>query len=101
MAAKARGSNYDTTPKPRSDAYVGLLFISLLAQIVGAVFFFLDWNQYPEAKPKAAPSIQVPAPAPGPQGGAPGVPPAGNPPAGNPPAGAPGVPPAGVPPVAK
>lgn len=39
--------------KPRSDAYVGLLAISLLAQIAGAVLLYLDWQQYPEANPKS------------------------------------------------
>jgi hypothetical protein len=73
MAAK-KSSSYDAPPKPRSDAYVGLLFISLLAQITGATFFFLDWQQYPEAKPKAPPAITSPASAPA--GGAVATPPA-------------------------
>jgi len=62
--------------KPRSDAYVGLLAIALLAQITGAVFFYLDWSQYPTTKPET-PKITSPAqgggtpapPAPAPQGG--------------------------------
>lgn len=47
---------------PRSDAYVGILIISLLAQIVGAVFLYLDYNSYPDKKPpqpaKTAPAFQ-------------------------------------------
>jgi len=64
--------------KPRSDAYVGLLAIALVAQIAGAVFFFLDWNQYPSAKPANAPAPGVSAGGQGggaPQGG--GQPPQG------------------------
>jgi len=70
--ARARNSgSQDTQPRARSDAYVGLLFISLLAQITGAVFFFLDWNQYPSNKPTEPPKITTPAPPPGPQQPAP------------------------------
>jgi hypothetical protein len=53
------------------------LVISLLAQILGVVFFYLDWSQYPEAKPPDPPAIQAPAvggAAPG-GPGAPGGPP--------------------------
>ena len=73
--AKTRGSAQ--TAKPRSDAYVGLLFISLLAQIAGAVFFFLDYSQYPSTKPPTVDASMKAGPAPGggtPQpGGAQGV----------------------------
>jgi predicted lipid-binding transport protein (Tim44 family) len=69
MAAR-RGSTQDK-PKTRSDAYVGLLFISLLAMIVAAVFFFLDYNQYPSVKPPEPPKVSAPAPAPQPGGAAP------------------------------
>lgn len=45
----------DSEPKPRSDAYVGLLVISLIAMITGSVFLYLDWSQYPtNAAPKVA-----------------------------------------------
>jgi hypothetical protein len=64
-AARTRSSGYPETKAPaRNDAYTGLLIISLLAQVVGALFLFLDWNQYPDTKPKAVPTITVPA-APG------------------------------------
>ena len=43
---------------------MGLLLISLLAQITGAVFFFLDWNQYPQTKPTPAPGFKPPETAP-------------------------------------
>jgi hypothetical protein len=47
--------------QPRSDAYVGMLIVSLLAQITGVVFLFLDWSQYPTAKPSEPPTITAPA----------------------------------------
>ena len=37
-------------PKPRSDAYVGLLALSLAAQIAGALFLYLDYSQYDSNK---------------------------------------------------
>ena len=62
--------------KPRSDAYTGLLLLSLLAQVAGAVFLFLDYNRYPSMTPPKVTSQTVstggpattgtPAPAPAP-----------------------------------
>ena len=80
--AKARRDDEDAAPKTRSDAYTGLLILSLLAQIAGAIFLWLDYSQYPENKPPqvkdrppaavAAPAPAAPAPAPmAPAGGAP------------------------------
>jgi hypothetical protein len=70
MAAAARSrSRAPTGPPVQSDVYVGLLVLALLAQIAGAVFLFLDWSQYPEAKaPKVQPAAKSgPPPAqPGP-----------------------------------
>ena len=63
MARARTSSTQETQPKTRSDAYVGLLVISLLAQIIGAVFFFLDWQQYPTNKPPAPPAASSAAPA--------------------------------------
>jgi len=73
-AAHSRSRLADPLPeaKPRVDAYVGLLAISLVAMITGTVFLFLDYNQYDKAPP-AAPKYQAPAaPAPTPP-----VPPSG------------------------
>ena len=53
MAARARSR--DTAPKPKSDAYVGLLLLALLAQIAGAVFLGLEYYSYPD---KAPPTVQ-------------------------------------------
>ena len=110
-AARARRVGEVETPsrpRPRSDVYVGLLLIALLAQLAGILFLFLDYNTFPDkAPPKISdrpPALAPSGPAPGagaqggapaPAGGAPapGVPGAGarggNPPAG----GAQGVPP--------
>jgi hypothetical protein len=77
MAAKKASAGKESSAKPRSDAYVGLLAISLLAQIAGAVFLFLDYSQYEGSKDpiaiarglktKAMESAPpAPAPAPGP-----------------------------------
>jgi hypothetical protein len=75
--AKTRPGTQPQGPKVRSDAYVGLLAISLLAQITAAVLFYLDWAQYPTTKPHEAPAAGSAAPAGGPpqpgaqQGGGP------------------------------
>lgn len=99
MAKKRSGDN-----QPVSDVYVGLLAISLLAQIVGIVFLVLD---YQAMKASPLPKLEkftwspVAAPAPGGQGmpAGPGdggaVPPGGAiPPGGAAPGGA--VPPGGA-----
>ena len=65
-AARSRGRLADPMPeaKPSSDAYVGLLAISLVAMVVGTVFLTMDYLQY-EGKvptpskysPPAAPTV--------------------------------------------
>ncbi|HEY7327689.1 MAG TPA: hypothetical protein VH592_08620 [Gemmataceae bacterium] len=67
MAARSRG---ETQAKPRPDAYVGLLGLSLLALIVAILFAYLNWSQISE-KPKA---VQM-APAGGGGRAAPATPP--------------------------
>ena len=99
MARSRRTDDVDAPAPAKSDAYVGLLLISLLAQIAGATFFFLDWNSYGDAKPKMPPAVTVPATGGG-QGGVPppaGAPQAGAPQAGAPQAGGPAGGPAGAP----
>ena len=56
---------------PRSDAYTGLLTVSLLALLAGAVFLYLDYSQYPTSAP---PKVGPPA-ASGPAPGGPVTPP--------------------------
>ena len=76
MARSRSGTGTLTAAPVRSDAYTGLLVIALIAQIVAALFFFLDWSQYPDQSPKEPPAAAAPAgPAPaGPAGPAPAGP---------------------------
>jgi hypothetical protein len=52
--------------RPKNDAYVGLLFISLLALITGCVLLYMDYSQYGTQKPtgvpaaKSSPAISMP-----------------------------------------
>ena len=69
---------------PPSDAYVGMLAISLGAMIIGCVLLFLDWSQYPDSKAPATPQVNVPQRQAAPGGAVPGGP------GGAPGAGAPG-----------
>lgn len=110
MPDRSRGR--DSQPKPRSDAYTGLLLLALLAQVAGAVFLYIDWSRYPATAPVKPPALAAaPLVSPGPAapGGnpavpanpAPAAPPGAVPPGG--PGAAPVVPPAGpgAPPAAK
>jgi hypothetical protein len=63
----------DNQAKPRSDAYTGLLLLSLLAQVAGAVFLFLDYSRYPNGAPPKPAALS--ASAGGPSAPAPAVPP--------------------------
>ena len=53
-----------------NDAYTGMLAVSLIALAVGCVILFLDYNQYPQEKPKSfdpfkpAPAAVAPEPPP-------------------------------------
>ena len=65
MATETQESTYKAT----NDAYTGMLIISLLALIAGAVFLFLDFNQYPAVQPPKIPAnapvlpkVEAPAP---------------------------------------
>lgn len=59
-AARARVREYEAAA-PRSDAYTGMLLISLLALIAGCILLFLDYNQYPSAPPAKVTPTQPPA----------------------------------------
>ena len=74
-ALRTRGTSGAAAPvKPRSDAYVGLLVIALLAQLAGIIFLYLEHSEYPDNPPKTAPvNLAAPAGAPqAPQQAAPG-----------------------------
>ena len=59
MATKTRRSERESKPRPKSDAYTGLLVISLLALITACVLWYVDFDSYGKAAP---PKPQVPAP---------------------------------------
>jgi hypothetical protein len=69
-AARSRGRLADPLPepKPRADAYVGLLAVSLIAMVTGTIFLMLDYMQYDKAPP-SPPKYQAPAPPPPAPGG--------------------------------
>lgn len=93
VRSRGRSTTGPGQPKPRSDAYTGLLILSLVAQIAGAVFLYLDFSRYPASAPTKVAAVSV-APAVGP------APPGANPVPPNPvPPGQP-VPPPVVPPAA-
>jgi len=99
MADRSRGRSgrADAPPpvKTSSDAYVGLLVLSLLLQMVAGGFLLADYMEYKDKPPTppspmavGGPGTSAPAPAPG--GPAPGVAPAPAPGAPLPGAAAPG-----------
>jgi hypothetical protein len=55
-AARSRGRLADPLPepKPRADAYVGLLAVSLVVMITGTVFLLMDYMQYDKPAPTPA-----------------------------------------------
>jgi hypothetical protein len=77
--APTRGSDLAPAVKPGSDIFIGLLVISLIAQILACLFLYLDFKDYPDKVP-SVPKLQ-------PVGGsAPAAAPAATPPAATPPA---------------
>ena len=57
-AARTRGygDRDSAAPPARSDAYTGLLAISLVAMITGCVLLLLDYQQYSKQKPGSPPA---------------------------------------------
>ena len=53
---RGRGDRDVTSSSPPSDAYTGLLAISLVAMITACVFLFLDWSAYGQKQPGPAPA---------------------------------------------
>ena len=98
----ARSKSTGTQAPPvKSDVWVGLLVISLLAQIAAAVFFYLDWSAYPSTQPSVPPPLQITSGGSGGvPGGAAGLPAGGGLPAAGGPPMAGGLPAAGGPPMA-
>jgi hypothetical protein len=76
--AKTRARFDDAVAQPRSDAYTGMLTLSLIAMIVSCVVLYLDYAQYGSTK---APMPNIPKaakPNPGINQGAPAEAPAAN-----------------------
>jgi hypothetical protein len=64
-----RGERVVTTAAPPSDAYVGLLGISLGALVLGCVLLLMDKLEYDDKKPPQAPSYTgLPKETPSPTG---------------------------------
>jgi hypothetical protein len=61
-ATRARGRADRDLPEPesRSDAYTGMLIISLVATLTGLVFCYLDYSDY-STKPPPISSVVAPA----------------------------------------
>jgi hypothetical protein len=72
--AKTSGRTRDREPAApgvKSDAYVGMLALALVVQVVGAVFLWLDYSAYTPAKPPPVQErpTQAPTTRPGDQPG--------------------------------
>jgi hypothetical protein len=76
-AARARRTDdveAQSRPRTRSDVYVGLLLVALIAQLAGILFLYLDFSAYPDKAPPPAarpPALVPSGPVGGQQGGAP------------------------------
>src|SRR5579864_2210484 len=69
MATKTRNrAERESKPRPKSDAYTGLLVISLLAMITACVLWYVDYDSFGKAAPPkpqvAAPGQSTPPPIP-------------------------------------
>jgi hypothetical protein len=51
-------------PKPRSDAYTGMLAVSLIALLTGCALLYLDYKRYPNREPAPIKSSTATAPTP-------------------------------------
>lgn len=53
MAANRSPGRYQDMdpPKPRNDAYTGLLSISFVAMLIGCLLLVIDWYSFPLQKP--------------------------------------------------
>jgi len=58
--AKSKSRYDDSEPKPKSDAYTGLLALSLIALLASCVVLYLDYAQYGSTE---APKVNIPKPA--------------------------------------
>lgn len=56
---RGRGDREIVSTQPPSDAYTGILGISLLALVTASVFLFLDYNQYGTKEAPKPPQVNV------------------------------------------
>jgi hypothetical protein len=73
-ATRSRGRLADPLPeaKPRTDAYTGLLAVSLIGMLAGCIFLYLDYDTYkdkPPNPPARAAAAAVPQAGQQPTGG--------------------------------
>lgn len=59
--AKIRDDDAPVRVQPRSDAYTGMLVISLVAMVTGCVLLYLDWSQYPDKPPTPPAPVKIEA----------------------------------------
>lgn len=74
MATRTRSKYDEAEAAPKSDAYTGLLALSLIAMVASCVILYLDYAQYGATKapaPNIPPAVRPAAPAPGGGGQAP------------------------------
>ena len=94
-SSRSRKHDDDEFDKPKSDAYTGILAVSLLFLIAGCVFLYLDASEYPDSTAPSPTRVNLSTSPPGGAGGgAGGIPPGGV--GGIPPGGAGGIPPGGA-----
>lgn len=68
--AKSKRRYDDDEPKPKNDAYTGLLALSLIALLASCVVLYLDYAQYGST---AAPKLNIPKSNPGGGGATPNM----------------------------
>jgi len=54
---KEKGIEKPVGPKARNDAYVMMLFITLVAIVAGTVLMYLDFEEYGGKQPPAVPKV--------------------------------------------
>ena len=56
-------SDDEMSPKPKSDAYTGMLVVSLLALLTACLLIWLDYRRYPSNEPPKVQPSTASAPA--------------------------------------
>jgi hypothetical protein len=69
--SRTRARELEYNNQPKSDAYTGMLAISLVAMLVGCTLLYLDYASYPSSKPPSVPSPAIVVPTSGSPGSVP------------------------------